>query len=40
MLGEEDGRPLPESGPKVIKEEDGCVRMRINKHSREDEKCD
>lgn len=34
MLGEEDGRPLPENGPKVIKEEDSCVRMRINKHSR------
>jgi len=40
MLEEEYGRPLPENGPKVIKEEDSCVRMRINKHSRQDEKCD
>ena len=34
MLGEEYGRPLPESGPKAIKEEDSCLRMRIKKHSR------
>jgi hypothetical protein len=34
MLKEEDGRPLPENGPKAIKEEDSCLRMRVNKHSR------
>jgi len=35
MLGEEGGRPLPENGPKAIKEEESCVRMRINENSRD-----